>query len=104
MNLKLINLEVAVVLLGLGVLLMDLWLPAAKRRQLGYLAAIGVALILASSFLWPPLQLKIPAGPFLFQRIEFAFGGSYVMDLLAMSFKRFFLLAAVFVLLMAVES
>ena len=103
MNLYLINLEIAVALLGLGILLMDLWLPPDKRRQLGYLAAIGVALILAASFVWPPLQLKLPAGPLLFQRIEFAFGGSYVVDLLALFFKRFFLLAAVLVLLMAVE-
>ncbi len=103
MNLSLLNLEIAVALLGIGVLLMDLWLPPEKRRQLGYLAAIGVALIFVSSFVWPPLQLKFTVGPFIFQRIEVAFGNTYVMDLLALFFKRFFLLAAVFVLVMAVD-
>ena len=103
MNASLLNLEIAVLILALGVLLLDLWLPAEKRRQLGYLAALGVGLVLLSSFVWPPLQLKLAAGPFMFQRIEFAFGGSYVMDLLALFFKRFFLLAAVIVLIMSVE-
>lgn len=103
MNLKLINLEIAVVLLGLGVLLLDLWLPAEKRRSLGYLAITGLTLVFLASFLWPPLQLTIPAGSFEFQLVERGFGGGYVMDLLALFFKRFFLVAAILVLLMAIE-
>src|ERR1700759_4388361 len=39
-------LESAVVLLGLGVLLADLWLPSAQKRFLGYAAAAGLAGVL----------------------------------------------------------
>jgi len=46
MNYHLLTLEIAVVALGLGVLLADLWLPLPTRRKLGYIAAIGVGAIL----------------------------------------------------------
>ena len=38
MNTALISLEIAVLLLALGVLLLDLWLPAENKRKLGYVA------------------------------------------------------------------
>lgn len=103
MKLSLLNLEIAIALLGLGVLLMDLWLPPARRRYLGYVAAAGVALVFLCSFIWPPLQFKYSIGPLLFQHIEFGFGNGYVMDLAALFFKRFFLLAGALVLVLAVE-
>jgi NADH-quinone oxidoreductase subunit N len=88
MNASLIILEIAVALLGLGLLLVDLWTPAHLKRSLGYVAAAGVALILLAS---------LGLGPGM------AFGQMYVLDSLALFFKRFFLFAAVLVLLISVE-
>ena len=90
MNASLMILEIAVVLSGLALLMIDLWLPAERRRNLGYVAAGAVAAILVGSFLWNP-------------GTQFAFNNSYVIDPLAMFFKRFFLLAALFVLIMSVD-
>ncbi|MBI3415760.1 MAG: NADH-quinone oxidoreductase subunit N [Verrucomicrobia bacterium] len=91
MNSSLMILEIAVLVSGLGVLLIDLWTPADGKRALGYGAAAAVALILAYSF-----KLDATAA-------QFAFGQSYVLDGLALFFKRFFLLAAVVVLVMSVD-
>ena len=46
MNLAIFNHEILLLLLGVGVLLVDLWLPAERKRGLGYLAIGGVGLIL----------------------------------------------------------
>ena len=91
MNYSLIILEIAVVALGLGLLLADLWTPAAAKRKIGHVAAAGVGLILVGSF-----ALHAPDA-------QYAFGEMYVLDGLALFFKRFFLLAALFVLLMSNE-
>jgi len=92
MNASLIWIEIAVVLSALAILLVDLWLPVEKRRQLGYFAAAAVGLILIASFFWNPSSTP-----------QFGFNNSYVLDPLALYFKRFFLLAAVFVLIMSVD-
>jgi len=89
MNAGLTILEIAVVALGLGVLLLDLWWPAEKKRELGLYAALAVLGILGSSFV---LDLGGEA-----------FGGMYVMDGMAMFFKRLALFSMVVVLVMAVE-
>ncbi|MBI3878620.1 MAG: NADH-quinone oxidoreductase subunit N [Verrucomicrobia bacterium] len=91
MNYSLISLEIAVALLGLGVLLLDLWIPAERRRSLGYLAAAGLTGILLFS-------LNLSA-----TEAQFAFGKMYVLDALALFFKRFFLVAAILVLILSVE-
>lgn len=92
MNASLMLIEIAVVLSALAILLVDLWLPVEKRRQLGYFAAAAVGLILIGSFFWNSGSTA-----------RFAFNNSYVLDPLALYFKRFFLLAAVFVLIMSVD-
>jgi len=130
------SLEIGVLILALGVLLMDLWLPSDRKRQLGYIAATGVGLILLYSFVNPPPTVTVavtsiagtnapaarpaslssqaataavastnqPAGmPVALAWGTPHFNGSYVMDGLAVFFKRFFLLAALIVLLMAAE-
>ena len=86
-------LEIAVVVLALGILLLDLWTPAELKPKLGYAAALATGLILLFSF--SDLIDSSHAAS--------AFGGMYVQDGLALFFKHFFLLAAVFVLLMSVE-
>ena len=91
MNPSLMIIEIAVILSGLALLMADLWLPVSQRRNLGYVAAAAVGLILLGSFTWNPVTP------------QYAFNNSYVIDPLALYFKRFFLLAAVFVLIMSVD-
>ena len=95
MNLALLSHEWLVLLLGLGLLLVDLYLPPAAKRKLGYAAALGVGAILLYSL----LLVKLPSGG----EVQYAFGKMYALDGLALFFKRFFLLAALIVLLMSVE-
>ncbi|HMJ89372.1 MAG TPA: NADH-quinone oxidoreductase subunit N [Candidatus Acidoferrum sp.] len=94
MNLSLMSLEIAVVLLGLGVLLLDLWTPAQHKRKLGYVAAVIVLGIFVFSFARQFANISEP---------QLTAAGGYVFDPLALFFKRFFLVAAVFVLIMAAE-
>jgi NADH-quinone oxidoreductase subunit N len=94
MNLFLLSHEIAALLLGLTLLLVDLWLPASAKRKLGYAAAAGVGAILLFSL------AQFSSGTLGAQH---AFGTMYVLDPLALFFKRFFLLAALLVLVMSVE-
>jgi NADH-quinone oxidoreductase subunit N len=93
MNYSLTILEMAVVLLGVALLLIDLWAPVEIKRRLGYAAAAALALVLLFSF----SRFVDPGAP------ATAFHGMYVQDALSLFFKRFFLVAAIFVLIMAVE-
>jgi NADH-quinone oxidoreductase subunit N len=93
MNLSLMSLEISVVALGLVLLLADLWLPAERKRMLGYAAAAALAVLFFNSF----------TGNCSCSLSGSAFGGMFVQDALAVFFKRFFLVAAILVLLMAVE-
>ncbi len=95
MNTMLLSHELLVVSLGLALLLADLWLPQSEKRKLGCLAALGLGLILLYSF----VAVKLPPGA----SVQYAFGKMYALDQLALFFKRFFLVAAVIVLLMSVE-
>ena len=95
MNLGLLIHEWLVVALGLGLLLVDLWLPSSAKRNLGYAAAVGVGAILLYSL----LAVRLPSP----EMAQYAFGKMYALDGLALFFKRFFLLAAVIVLVMSVE-
>lgn len=94
MNLALITLEIAVVLLGIVVLVADLWLPAERKRALGYGAAAVLAVLFFNSFTSHCSCALVG---------DSAFGGMFVQDGLSVFFKRFFLLAAVLVLVLAVE-
>ena len=93
MNYFLTMLEMAVVGLGLGLLLLDLWTPVEQKRQLGYAAAAALGFVLLFSF-----SSLVDSGA-----TATAFNGMYVQDALALFFKRFFLLATIIVLVMAVE-
>ena len=95
MNVLLLSHELLVLVLGLGLLLVDLWLPAPAKRKLGYAAAAGVALVLLYSLCCVEVLPDQPA--------RYAFGQMYAFDGLALFFKRFFLVAALIVLLMSVE-
>jgi len=97
MNVALLSHEILLLLLGVGILLADLWLPASQKRSLGYTAAAGVGIILLYS-LFALCPACVPDGASLR-----AFGGMYVLDDMALFFKRFFLIATLLVLLMTVE-
>jgi NADH-quinone oxidoreductase subunit N len=94
MNLSLMSLEISVVALALVLLLADLWLPAERKRMLGYVAAAVLGLLFLNSFTSHCSFASID---------QTAFGGMFVQDGLSVFFKRFFLLAAVLVLILAVE-
>jgi NADH-quinone oxidoreductase subunit N len=85
------GLELAVVVTALAVLLLDVWTPPEQKRQLGHVAAVGVGVIFLASF-----AVLVPEP-------RIVFGGMYALDELALYFKRFFLLAALVVLLMSAE-
>src|SRR5215218_4370362 len=91
MNYQLMILEIAVVVLGLGLLLVDLWTPVEHKKKLGCVAAAALGLILIGSF-------KLHAG-----EAQYAFGKMYVQDGLALFFKQFFLVSAIIVLMISVE-
>jgi NADH-quinone oxidoreductase subunit N len=93
MNLSSISLEICVVALGLILLLADLWLPRERKRALGYAAAAGLGLLLIVNL--------TGCGSCAFEGT--AFGGMFVQDSLSIFFKRFFLVAAILVLILAVE-
>lgn len=90
MNASLLILEIAVVCSGLGLLLLDLWTPAARKRDLGYVAAGLLACILLGSFSLSPAVALSP-------------DGSFALDALSLFFKRFFLVAAIFVIVMSID-
>src|SRR6187402_1406794 len=94
MNASIMSLEIAVVLLGLGFLLLDLWIAPEHKRKLGYAAALAVAGVLVWSFFGQFADVH---------EAQLGFNNSYSLDSLSLFFKRFFLLAAVFVLIMASE-
>lgn len=94
MNLLLLSHELGALLLGVALLLIDLWLPARDKRHLGYVAAAGVAALLVFS---------LKAFGICGDDARFAFNSLYVLDPMALFFKRFFLVAAAIVLVMSVE-
>jgi NADH-quinone oxidoreductase subunit N len=95
MNLILLSHEWLVAGLGLVLLLVDLWLAPSSKHKLGYAAALGVGAILLYSL----LAVKLPSSG----EVQYAFGKMYALDGIALFFKRFFLLAALIVLVMSVE-
>lgn len=93
MNLSLMSLEISVAALGILVLLADLWLPAERKKLLGYAAAAVLAVLFLNSFTSNCSCASVGE----------AFGGMFVQDALSVFFKRFFLLAAALILVLAVE-
>ena len=87
MNASLMSLEIWVIVLGLVLMLADLFVPAERRRFIGYagIAALGVLFV-----------MSVPD-------TGVAFNGAFVQDGLAIFFKRFFLVAAMLVLFMSTE-
>ena len=105
MNVALLNLEIAVVVTGMALLLLDLWTPRDQKRKLGYAAAavVGTILLYSCFIRVPELKVEVGTNRIELDIMQYAFGNAYVFDSLALFFKRFFLFAAVIVLVMSVE-
>jgi NADH-quinone oxidoreductase subunit N len=93
MNIELLTLEIAVVLVGLTVLVADLWTPTPFKYRLGYGAAAALGAILLLSF-----SEFVGAGA-----ESSAFRGMFVQDGLSLFFKRFFLVATILILILSVD-
>ncbi|MGA2244287.1 MAG: NADH-quinone oxidoreductase subunit N [Verrucomicrobiota bacterium] len=93
MNSSLISLEMLVIGLGLVLMLADLFVPAGRRRFIGY-AAIGALAVLLVAGLGSHGTIG---------SVGTAFNGAFINDSLALFFKRFFIVAAILVLFIAIE-
>ena len=93
MNSSLILLEISVIGLGLVLMLADLFVPAERRRFIGYAAIAALGVLLLTS-----LGGNGSCGQF-----GTAFNGMFVNDALSLFFKQLFLVAAILVLFMAAE-
>jgi NADH-quinone oxidoreductase subunit N len=87
MNASLMSLEIWVIVLGLVLMLADLFVPAERRRFIGYAGIAALGVLFAMGMTDPGV----------------AFNGAFVQDGLAIFFKRFFLVAAMLVLFMSAE-
>jgi NADH-quinone oxidoreductase subunit N len=93
MNSSLVMLEISVIGLGLVLMLADLFVPAERRRFIGYAAIAALGILLVTS-----LSGNGSCGQF-----GTAFGGMFVNDALSLFFKQLFIVAAILVLFMAAE-
>src|SRR5450631_4380010 len=93
MNSSLIILEISVIGLGLVLMLADLFVPAERRRFIGYAAIAALGVLLVTS-----LSGNGSCGQF-----GTAFNGMFVNDALSLFFKQLFIVAAILVLFMAAE-
>jgi len=90
MDLSLISVEIAVALLGVAVLLADLWTPHERKPQLGWVVFIGLTVAFALG-----LKNMEVAEPISAQ--------GYTHDSLTTFFHTFFLLAGILVTLLAIS-
>ena len=96
MNLQLLLPEILVCSLALGVMMWDLWLPRERKGVLWGAAVAATVVALLSTFI--PAIADAAAG-----EGASALGGSFVLDPLALWFKRAFAVSACLVFLMSRE-
>ena len=90
MNLSLISLEIGVAIIGVLVLLADLWTPKARKRQLGWFVVLGLAVLFG-------LGLKNITGGSTVQIL------GYTKDSLTIFFQGFFVMAGILVTLLTIS-
>ncbi|MEP6603231.1 MAG: NADH-quinone oxidoreductase subunit N [Spartobacteria bacterium] len=88
------RLEVAVLLLGTLVLLLECFLPRANKRAFGFAAIGGLTVILIATWFLAPATVHDPAA---------GFWSFYTDDPLSIFFKRFALLTTILVLIMMLD-
>ncbi|MFZ4616545.1 MAG: NADH-quinone oxidoreductase subunit N [Rectinemataceae bacterium] len=90
MDFSTLTLEIGAAVLALVLLVVGLFLPDGKKGQVGIVAALGFAFLLAMSFLAPGGK-----GPF--------FMGQYMNDGISVLFKQIFILGSLLVTLMSLR-
>jgi NADH-quinone oxidoreductase subunit N len=93
MNASLITLEMCVIGIGLVLMLADLFVPVERRRFIGYAGIAALGVLLATSL----------SNDGSCSMAGTAFNGAFINDGLSLFFKRFFIVAAILVLFIAVE-
>jgi NADH-quinone oxidoreductase subunit N len=93
LTLNFLGLEISVICLGLVLMLADLFMPPARRKYIGYAAIVALGAMLLMSL----------SGDGSCSNFGTAYNGSFINDGLSLFFKRFFLLAAILVLFIAIE-
>jgi len=93
MNSSLIGLEISVIGLGLVLMLADFFVPADRRRFIGYAGIVALGFLLLMSL----------SGDGRCCQSGTAFNGAFINDGLSLFFKRFFIVAAILVLFIAAE-
>jgi NADH-quinone oxidoreductase subunit N len=88
------SLEIAVLVLGVLVLLFEMFADQIDKRTFAYTAMLGLATVFAATFF-------LPAGPI--ETADAGFWSFYTADPLAIFFKRFALVTTIFVLAMMVD-
>jgi NADH-quinone oxidoreductase subunit N len=86
-------LEASVIGLGLVLMLADLFVPAERRRFIGYAAIVALGVLLLTSL----------SGDGSCGQAGTAFHGMFINDGLSLFFKQLFMVAAILVLFMAAE-
>jgi NADH:ubiquinone oxidoreductase subunit 2 (subunit N) len=88
------KLEIAVLVLGMVILLVEAFATKFDRRILAFAAIAGLTLVLVASFFIAPNGSTIQAT---------GFWSFYTADRLSIFFKQFSLLATIFVLILMTE-
>jgi len=92
MNTGVLILEICAVLLGLIILILEVAAPSYLKGGIGIITLVGLALILLFSYTFTP------------GFVQFAFGGAYVMDGLALFSKKFFIATAILIVLLLIHT
>src|ERR1700676_478100 len=88
------NLEIAVLVLGMLLLMFEAFLPKIAKRVLGFAGILGLITVLIGTFYLAPVpQLDQPAG----------FWSFYTADPLSIFFKRFALITTILVIIMMID-
>src|SRR4030095_12779235 len=85
------ELEIAVLVLGMAILLVEAFVMKIDKRALAFVAIAGLALVLVASFLVVPIASPPQAT---------GFWGFYTADRLSIFFKQFALVTTIFVLIL----
>jgi NADH-quinone oxidoreductase subunit N len=88
------TLEIAVLVLGVLILLVEAFADRIDKRTLAFAAILGLAAVFVASFFLAPPPADVPAG---------SLWNFYTADPLAIFFKRFALVATILVLIMMVD-
>ena len=88
------TLEIAVLVLGVLILLVEAFADRIDKRSLAFAAILGLVAVFVASFFLAPAPVDVPAG---------SLWNFYTADPLAIFFKRFALVATVLVLIMMVD-